>query len=428
MSRREHVVHVGFAQQDVPAIDFDTYDVSLLLDAYSHSMMPRETRDRFARIGIIGTPHRVNVDDYDLAADQMIAHVREFAQDLGAPRAVVGLYEHTVLPAARLREAFGLPGTEVKTALLTRDKILMKQALSGVVRVPRHWSVGADTTRAEFEAIAAELPGKIVLKPRSQASSFGITIFDDAESFLRDTRTEGVEDGHHVEEFIEGDVCHFDGFVRDGEIRFLNASRYLGNCFSFQYHRQALASVSVDDPAEVEEIHTFTHRVLSTLGLRDSSFHLEAFRTPEGELVFLEVAGRFGGGYIRRHFEVAYGLDLIRESIAACMGLPSVMDKPLTHLDLRDGGRGITGWVHPALREKARCRVARVNGPGTYPASVIHSEIPDVGTVFNDTPGLFVGTGLFILAGESTARIEQDARTIIEAYDVEVEVLPEPEE
>ncbi|MFF2808184.1 acetyl-CoA carboxylase biotin carboxylase subunit family protein [Streptomyces sp. NPDC058000] len=427
MSRREHVVHVGFADQDVSHIDFDSYDVTLLLDAYNHSLMPQHTRDRFARIGIIDTPHRINVEDYDLSIGQMIDHVREFARDLGAPRAVVGLYEHTVLPAARLREAFGLPGTDVRTALLTRDKVLMKEALREVVRVPRYWSVGSGTTEAELTEIAAALPGKVVLKPKCQAASFGVEIFDDAESFLRHVRDRGIEDGHHVEEFVEGDVCHFDGFVRDGEIRFLHASRYLGDCFSFQYRREDLASVALDDPDEVAAIRDFTQRVLTTLGLRDSAFHLEAFRTPEGGLVFLEIAGRFGGGYIRRHFEVAYELDLIRESIAACMNLPSAVDRPLTNLDLRDAGRGVAGWVHPALREEARCRVTEVKGPDTYPASVILAETPEVGTVFNDAPGLFVGSGLFILAGESTAQIEQDARTIMDAYDVEVEVLPAPE-
>ncbi|WP_327320186.1 ATP-grasp domain-containing protein [Streptomyces sp. NBC_01235] len=423
MASKEHVVHVGFADQDAAVIDFEKYDVTLLLDAFAASRLPEDVRRRFARVGILALPRRVDLDDYDRASEQMIALVREFSRDLGEPSAIVGLYENTTLPAARLREEFGLPGTDVRTTLLFRDKVLMKQALNGVVRVPRYWDVDAATPTAELEDIAAGLPGKVVLKPRSQAASFGIEIFDSAGDFLRYARTEGIRDHYEVEEFVEGAVCHFDGLMRDGEILFLSAARYLGNCFDLQYGKEALASVCIDDPVQVRQIHEFTERVLGTLGLRDGSFHLEAFRTPDGDLVFLEVANRLGGGYIRRHFQEAYGLDLLAESIAVCMNLPSAVEKATTHLDLRAAGRGVTGWVHPALQEDALCQVKRIRGLDVCPDSVIYSEIPDIGKVFNRVPGFFVGSGLFILAGETTESIERDALGIIESYGIEVQLL-----
>src|SRR5690606_13636250 len=50
---------------------------------------------------------------------------------------LVTIHEVNVLLAAKLRDQFGIPGMNFDTALLFRDKILMKQRLIGSnVRVP----------------------------------------------------------------------------------------------------------------------------------------------------------------------------------------------------------------------------------------------------------------------------------------------------
>jgi hypothetical protein len=423
--RKEHIVHVGFNENYADSIDFDNYNVTVLLDRYTAEHLSKLVRKQFSRIGILDLPRRLDLDNYDRATDQMIALVEEFSKEFGAPSAIVGIYEYTTMPAARLREHFGVFGTDSRTALLFRDKVLMKEALRGVVRLPRFWNLGSATPMADLQNIAADLPGKIVLKPKSQAASLGIEIFDGAADFLEYARTTGIQDDYEVEEFIEGSVCHFDGIIREGKIRFLSASKYLGDYFTFQHRGGPLASLSIEDPVLISRIFDFTDRVLETLGLRDSTFHLEAFQTPDDDLVFLEVGNRFGGAYTSNHIKAVYGVDLVEESIAACMNLPSTVEETVTNIDFAADGYGASGALYSALREKSRCRVKSIHGLDTCPDSVILSEIPNVGQVVNEHQGVFVGSGMFILAGESPDTIEQDMRKIIESYSVDVEVLEE---
>jgi hypothetical protein len=273
---KKHVVHVGFFERTAELLDFDNYDVSVVLDPPTAKSLPKWLRERFAAIGVIDVPDRLNLEDYDQASDQMIGLVEEFSKTLGEPSGIVGLYEHTTVPAARLREHFGLPGTDLATSALFRDKVRMKEALRGVVPLPRFWSVDSSTSQADLREIVGELPGKVVLKPKSQAASFGVEIFDSAADLLTHAETTGISDGYEVEEFVEGTVCHFDGVLRDGRLCFLNVSRYVGDCFAFQHRNQPLASVTIDDPALVARASEFTDRVLTTMGLRDSTFHLES--------------------------------------------------------------------------------------------------------------------------------------------------------
>jgi hypothetical protein len=421
---KKHVVHVGFFERTAELLDFDNYDVSVVLDPPTAKSLPKWLRERFAAIGVIDVPDRLNLEDYDQASDQMIGLVEEFSKTLGEPSGIVGLYEHTTVPAARLREHFGLPGTDLATSALFRDKVRMKEALRGVVPLPRFWSVDSSTSQADLREIVGELPGKVVLKPKSQAASFGVEIFDSAADLLTHAETTGISDGYEVEEFVEGTVCHFDGVLRDGRLCFLNVSRYVGDCFAFQHRNQPLASVTIDDPALVARASEFTDRVLTTMGLRDSTFHLEAFHTPDDTLVFLEVANRFGGAFISQHVKAVLGVDLVEESIAACLLLPSAVESGAA--DGADGPSELpvaSGWVYPALREKSQCRVKRIHGLDKCPDSVVLSDIPSIGQVLNEHPDVFVAAGKFVLTGPSTAAVERDIQTVIETYSLDLDVL-----
>ncbi|RII07916.1 Alanine-anticapsin ligase BacD [Streptomyces sp. YIM 130001] len=414
-------MHVGLLAQHADAIGVTQEPMALILNRHAAERLPQGVGCRFARIGILDLPHSLDFEVYDESLDQMTELVKEFSGDLGPPTAVVGMYEQVTLPAARLRDRFGVPGVDTETALLCRDKVLMKEALRGSgLRLPRFREVGPETPFSELEDFVAGLPGKIVLKPQRQAGSFGIRIFNDAGAFLTHARSSGIPGGYEIEEFIEGSVCHVDGVVRAGEIRFLSASRYIGDCFSFQHGGQPLASVTFDSQAMLARFTDFTELVLKHMGLRDSTFHLEAFLTPDDDLVFLELANRFGGAYVANHLKAVCGIDLARESVLACTGQPSEIRMPANALDL--AGPGASGWLYPALPEKERCVVKRIQGLDTCPGSVVLSEIPDIGQELNDDITPFASSGKFVLAAGSSAAVEQDMRRLIKSYAVEVEM------
>jgi len=52
-------------------------------------------------------------------------------------------------------------------------------------------------------------------------------------------------------------------------------------------------------------------------------FHAEVFRTPDGRLVFNEIASRIGGGKIHAAIKLAFGLDLGAAYVSAMTGGPA---------------------------------------------------------------------------------------------------------
>jgi hypothetical protein len=415
---KQHILHVDFHASEAHAIDFDHDHVTAVMPRASAARLPENLLLRFGRIAVVDLPDADDLELYDRAADEMCARAVELAADFGRPAAIVGLYEHTTLPAARLREHFGLPGTDVRTATLCRDKVPMKEVLAAAgVPVPRFLAVGPDTPHADLARFAGSLPGRIVLKPRSQGASIGVRILDDADALLALAAAGGLPEGSEAEEFVSGSIYHFDGIVRDGEIQWFSAAKYLDSCFSFKYEDVPLASVTLDDPGLVLRSWEFTEAVLHAVGLTDSAFHLEAFHTPADELVFLEIGNRFGGAGVPWLQRAVFGVDLAREAVLACLGRPTELPVPMTVLD----HSGAAGWLYMPLTDRKRCRVTGVTGVDALPASVVLKATPAVGTEFDARPGSWATAGRFLVMGETSAAVEADMAKIADSYAITTE-------
>lgn len=263
-----HILHVGFAEAFSGAIDFERDVVTVLLHRYRAERLPKHVLARFARVAVFDTDDPSDMTGYERQLDTIIKLADELAAEFGPPGAVVGIFEHTVYPAAVLRERFGLAGTPAEVALRCRDKVEMKRALrdSGVP-VPRFWPVDASTTEAQLRRLLAGVRGRLVLKPRAQAGSVGVRVFGSIAEVLRHAATAGFCDGFELEEFVDGAVCHLDGVVRGGVIGFLSVSQYLGTCLKFETDVAALGSVTLDDPDAVDLAAAFAATVLNALGL-----------------------------------------------------------------------------------------------------------------------------------------------------------------
>jgi hypothetical protein len=165
-------------------------------------------------------------------------------------------------------------------------------------------------------------------------------------------------------------------------------------------------------------IAEFTASVVRALALTDSAFHLELFRTPGDELVFLEIGNRFGGAGVPAQHRICYGVDLAREAVLACTGEPSELDGPAVMLDRPEVGA--SGWLFIPLGETRRCRVTEVHGLGDLPGSVVWASTPAVGDVLNAASDVWNTAGRFIVGGESAASVERDLASIAETYSIGV--------
>src|SRR6185436_944587 len=130
------------------------------------------------------------------------------------------LWEPGVVLAARLREAFGVPGMRVETAVRFRDKELMKEALDRAgVRVPRH---ARARNVAEARAAMERIGFPLILKPIAGAGSADTHTARDAKEFERALELTRHVPEISVEEYIEGEEFTFDTICAKGDVLFHN--------------------------------------------------------------------------------------------------------------------------------------------------------------------------------------------------------------
>jgi len=221
------------------------------------------------------------------------------------------LWEPTVLLAARLREALGLPGLSYDEALCFRDKDRMKQAVGAAgLRTPRHRRASAAKESAE----AAEAIGfPICLKPVAGAGSENTFRADSMEDLEAALNKAGREREYNVEEFIDGEEFTFDTISVEGRIVYENLSWYrprplIGR--SVEWISPQTVTLREYDAPQYDEGRTLGRNVLKALNHQTGFAHMEWYRKSDGEVVFGEIAARPPGAHTVDTMNFASDIDL----------------------------------------------------------------------------------------------------------------------
>ena len=251
----------------------------------------------------------------DIAGFEQISDVNNEAELTQACRRIIAqhgdidvliaLSEFTLEVAANVRETLAIPGPRWIEVNKYRDKVCMKQHISEAgLRAPRFTAA----TAVDAYDIACGWSFPQILKPRAGAASIGVRKIESAEE-LRQALTEVCLDDYQIEEFIDGDIYHIDGYVNaGGEVVFQSVSKYINDCLSFA-DGAPLASFVIGPSPIREAIEAFSQRCCEVLGLQRSPFHLEVF-WHHNEAVFLEIGGRVGGAEVPHLINKIYALNL----------------------------------------------------------------------------------------------------------------------
>jgi len=203
------------------------------------------------------------------------------------------LWEPGVVLAARLREAFGVPGMDVATATRFRDKEAMKAALDAAgVRTPRH---ARARNVAEARAAQERIGFPLIVKPIAGAGSADTYTARDAAEFARVLeRTRHVPEVS-VEEYVEGEEFTFDTICAKGDVLFQNICWYRPKPLIARLNEwvssQSVVLRDLEAP-HLQKGRALGREVLRALGFESGYTHMEWFLTPQGEAVFGEIGAR----------------------------------------------------------------------------------------------------------------------------------------
>ena len=247
--------------------------------------------------------------------------------------AAVGVDERTVVAAAAISAALGLPSNPPGAAVAAWHKPTMRRRLAAAgVRQPGHRVFARDDDPAEV-ARAVQFP--CVVKPTFLAASRGVIRADsfaglvDAWTRLgRLLRRADVERSGGklarevlVEDFVPGREFALEGLLRDGRLEVLALFDKPDPLDGPFFEETIYVTPSRLPRQDQDAIREVVARGASALGLAEGPVHAEVRLSPEGPSV-IELAARTIGGLCARTLRFGTGLSLEELVLRAALRLP----------------------------------------------------------------------------------------------------------
>lgn len=263
--------------------------------------------------------HNVSIIDKEavlkLAQDLQIDGIMSFAVDPG------------VVTAAYVQEQMGLPSFgPYESVCILQDKARFREFLrKHSFNCP--WSYGFDSVDAAMDA-ADRFSWPAIVKPTDAAGSKGVTRVDcssDLAGALASAMQNSLSGSVIVEEFIEkqGETTGSDSFVVDGIFKFFSFDNQYFDAKSPNPYTPSAHSWPSSMPLEKqEELCSELQRLISLLGMKNGVFNIEARLGGDGKVYIMEVSPRGGGNRLSEVLKMATGVDLIKNAVRACVGLP----------------------------------------------------------------------------------------------------------
>ena len=269
-------------------------------------------------------PGHAFADEYHNVSTTDLKAVLELAESLKIDGVVAYASDPAAPTCAYVGNKLGLPSNPYESVLTLARKDLFRAFLDKHnFHTPISRSFYDKDEAFEF---ASSLGVPFMIKPVDSSGSKGIrkieTLDDFDESFeyaLQFSREKMVV----IEDFFvrSGYQVAGDGFIVDGKLAF--------RCFAnehFDYLVNAHVPIGESFPSIAEEwqqseAHTETQRLLDLLGMKTGALNFDYHYDKNGKFSFLELGPRNGGNLIPEVICYATGVDLVKYTVDAALGL-----------------------------------------------------------------------------------------------------------
>ena len=272
--------------------------------------------------------HNVSIIDKEavlkLAQELQIDGIMSFAVDPG------------VVTAAYVQEQMGLPSFgPYESVCILQDKARFREFLRNHgFNCP--WSYGFDSVDAAM-TFADNYTYPAIVKPTDAAGSKGVTRVDSRiglETAFQIAIKNSLSGSFIIEEFIEktGHTTGSDSFVVDGKFEYFSFdNQYFDENSPNPYVPSAHSWPSTMPLGKQEELQRELQRLISILQMRNGVFNIEARVGVNGKVYIMEVSPRGGGNRLSEVLYMATGVNLIKNAVRVCMGMPTENINPCVY-------------------------------------------------------------------------------------------------
>ena len=241
--------------------------------------------------------------------DELVRACGYFTHRYGKLDRIDSQNEYWLETEAMLRTDFNMTGLKVVDMPKIKRKSVMKVYFQKAGVPVAHGKVVH--TIAEAKRLIKEIGYPIVAKPDigvGAAKTYKIHNETEIEQFF----SQKPPIDYIIEEFIPGIICTFDGMTdQDGNIVFFTSHQYSQGIMETVINDENIYYYSLREiPADLEEAG---RKIVKTFDIRERFFHFEFFRTPENQIVALEVNIRPPGGMTTDMFNYANDIDVYKE-------------------------------------------------------------------------------------------------------------------
>ncbi|MDQ3037439.1 MAG: ATP-grasp domain-containing protein [Myxococcota bacterium] len=351
----------------------------------------------------------VRVSD-GLSARDLIDAIELLKRRHGAPFRILGILEALQVQVAAARQHFGVPGTDVRTADLFRDKARMKDALRAAgLPCARHRLLA---TPSDGEAFANEVGYPIVVKPPAgmgAKATFRVSSHGQLKAAVLGMGA-SAQRPVLAEEFLRGREYSFETITVAGRVRFHSISEYLPTPLEVLENpwMQWVCLLPRELGPELDDARVMGLRAIEALGLKSGFTHMEWFRRHDGSLAIGEIAQRPPGANITRMTGLAHDFDpyvaWARAVVDDAFDGPYERRWSVGCAFLRGIGRGRVTHLEGVHQAHERVR-----------KYVVEAKLPTIGAPKSDS---YEGDGYAIVRARDTETVKGALRTIIETVRV----------
>lgn len=231
---------------------------------------------------------------------------------------IIAPSETDILRAGKLRTLLKLPGQSYESALIFRDKILMKQQLqhSNII-VPFFSKVCSALDVLSFVQ-SSSFP--VIIKPccgYGAVRTFLIKNDLELENFIKKPNVFGEfhNSDLEIEQYIDAEMYHIDGLVQNGAIVVSWPSRCINTCLDMTRNKPTGGYLLSAENPLTSELKAYTKKILNILPTPENTgFHLEVFYHKK-KIIFCEIASRIGGPWVNDLWIHGININLKKEFI-----------------------------------------------------------------------------------------------------------------
>lgn len=387
---------------------------------------PAETTLRFVRAvkalenvrlsGVVHTPpggedaglfDDVAAVENPMDTGQLAAAVERLVLRNGRPHRLLGILEPLQVAFAKLREQFGVEGTDVSTAELFRDKAKMKDALREAgLPCARHRLLHTWRDASDF---IDEVGFPVVLKPLAGMgckATWRIRSVEQLRAALEAVKPSS-RDPTLAEELVRGREYSFETITVDGRVKLSAITEYHPTPLEVVENPWiqwvVVAPRRLEGPAH-DEVRALGERAVKVLGLESGMTHMEWFLREDGSLAIGEIAARPPGANLVRLHGLTHDTSMYRAWARAVVD--DAFDGPWE----RKFAAGAA-----FLRGAGSGRVLAVDGVARLHDAIgpliVEARLPTLGAPKSDS---YEGDGYVIVRAPATDTVESALQTVID--------------